>query len=360
MRIGFLSAYFRNHTIGQLNHGLIKHLSRQDFEVLVLSLGSAGDVLGQRIAEAADHYMALPPGLGPCLQAVANLDLDVLYYPDIGMSALSYTLAFSRLAPVQCATWGHPVTSGLPTIDYFLSSRDLDGDDPSGHYTEQLVRLPRLGVVYERPELPARRQRAAFGLPQDSHLYACPQTLFKFHPEFDSLLHEILARDPAGLLVLIEGKYAHWNALLMRRFRRSMPDVCERIHWLPRLAREDYLGLLTVVDILLDPIHFGGGNTSYEGLALGVPIVTLPSAMLRGRLTYAMYRQMEYLKLVARDTTNYVDLAFRLGTDPDFNQHVRAELAERADVLFNDVAIVGDLAGALMQMAEQHRAKGDG
>src|SRR5262249_51239908 len=150
-----------------------------------------------------------------------------------------------------CASWGHPVTTGLPTMDYFLSSVDLEPPGSESHFTEKLVRLPRLGVVYERPALPpARKGREAFGLPPRAHLYGCPQTLFKFHPEFDALLGEILRRDPEGLLVLIEGKYAHWNELLMGRFRRSMPDVIDRVRILQRQGRDDFLQLLAVCDVL--------------------------------------------------------------------------------------------------------------
>jgi predicted O-linked N-acetylglucosamine transferase (SPINDLY family) len=241
VRIGFLSAYLRNHTIGQLNHGLIRHLARERFEVFVLSIGPPDEGLGRQIQQSADHFLVLPPGVGQALQVVAGLGLDVLYLPDIGMNALTFTMAFSRLAPVQCVTWGHPVTTGLPTVDYFLSAEHLDAAGAEEHYTEKLIRLSRLGVVYERPERPdPPPRREQFGLPGDAHLYACPQTLFKFHPEFDPLLGEILRRDSKGLLVLIEGKYPHWNEMLLKRFRRAIPDVCDRVKILTRLARPEY------------------------------------------------------------------------------------------------------------------------
>jgi predicted O-linked N-acetylglucosamine transferase (SPINDLY family) len=288
---------------------------------------------------------------------VAGLGLDILYLPDIGMDALTYTLAFSRLAPVQCVGWGHPVTTGLPTVDYSLSARDLDAEGAEEHYTETLVRLPRLGVVYDRPEAPPGPRREHFGLSADAHLYACPQTLFKFHPEFDPLLAEILRRDAAGLLVLIEGRCAHWNEMLLGRFRRVMPDMCDRVRMLGRLSRPDYLRLLASCDVMLDPIHFGGGNTSYEALALGLPVVTWPSPYLRGRLIYAMYRQMGFTDLVATDAAGYVARAVRLGTEPDHRQAVRRQIGEAAGVLYGDMAVVHELEQALLAMAEAARRR---
>lgn len=341
IRVGFLSKYLRTHTIGQLNHGLIAGLSREQFEVTVISVGPPDEGLGRRIRQSADRFLVLPPQLGAALQTVAGLGLDVLYYPDVGMDSLTYTMAFSRLAPVQCATWGHPVTTGLPTIDYFVSSEDLESPGSDDQYTEKLVRLPRLGVCYERPELPAvRKGRAAFGLPESAHVYLCPQTLFKFHPEIDDLFGGILRRDPAGLLVLIEGKYPHWTELLRQRFARTLPDVLDRIVFVPKQGRGDFLNLLAVADVMLDPIHFGGGNTSYEGFALGVPIVTWPSGFLRGRLTHAMYRQMGIPDLTARDAAGYIERAVQLGTDPAYREEMSSRIRERSGVLFGDVAAV--------------------
>jgi hypothetical protein len=86
--------------------------------------------------------------------------------------------------------------------------------------------------------------------------------------------------------------------------------------------------VLAVAAKILAPIHFGG-NTSYEGRALGVLIVTLPSQFMRGRLTYAMYRQMGLLDPVAADATDYVRLAVRLGTEPDYRELMRRRITDR-------------------------------
>jgi protein O-GlcNAc transferase len=344
IRVGFLSRYFRNHTIGQLNLGLVRHLCRERFEVIVFSAGPADAGLGRRFQEAADRQVVLPNRVGPALAMLAEANLDILYWPDVGMDALTYTLAFSRLAPVQCVCWGHPVSTGLPTMDYFVTSTDLDPPGNEGHYTEQLLRLTRLPVIYERPRLSEpRKGRSFFALPEEKHLYLCPQTLFKFHPEFDTLLGNILRADPDGVLVLIQGKHPHWTELLQHRLLRTLPDVHKRILFLPAQRRDLFLQLLAVADVMLDPIHFGGGNTSYEGLAVGTPIVTLPSPFLRGRLTYALYRQMGLLDLVAHTPEEYVQQAVRLGTEEGYQATMRQRILETCGVLYEDVAVAREL-----------------
>src|SRR5205814_8494595 len=154
LKIGLISHFFRDHTMGRLNQGLVATLSRERFDVTVLSVGDPRDEVAQFFRANADRYVVLPPALSAARHAIAAEKLDILFYADLGMDPVTYSLAFSRLAPVQCVTWGHPVTSGIGTIDYFISSHSLDPPGNEAHYTEELVRLKSLAVYYYRPQLP--------------------------------------------------------------------------------------------------------------------------------------------------------------------------------------------------------------
>jgi predicted O-linked N-acetylglucosamine transferase (SPINDLY family) len=339
VRVGFFSEHFRNHTVGRLMRGVVARLPREALTVVALSDVRHDDEMGRFIARGADEFVAVSRDARAARAAIAACALDVLVYTDLGMESLTYALACSRLAPVQCLTWGHPATSGLETIDYFLSSEPLEVPGADAHYTERLVRLPTLPIYYYRPAPPTPpKGRAALGLPEEGHLYGCPQTLFKLHPEFDDLLGAILRRDPSGRLVLLHGRHPHWTELTRRRFGRTMPDVLDRVHFLPPLSYDDFLHLNAAVDVLLDPTHFGGGNTSYEALALGTPVVTLPSDFLKGRITQALYRKMGVGSCVASTPEQYVEIAVALGTDRDRHERVRAEILASCHVLFEDAA----------------------
>lgn len=354
VRIGFLSRYFREHTIGRLNLGLVKHLSRERFEVHVIAGGTHHDATAEAFRRHADHYHVLPYDPQRSRQMVRDLELELIFYADIGMDPLTYTLGFSRMAPVQCVTWGHPDTTGSAAMDYFISSELLEIDAADEHYTEKLVRLRDLSVCYERPELGERpRDRASFGLDPARHLYICPQSLFKFHPEFDAVLAEILRRDPLGDLVLLEGKYTHWAQLLVQRFERSMSDVASRVRFLGRLKRVDFLALNAVADVSLDPLHFGGGNTTYEALALGTPVVTLPGDYLRSRISLALYKKMDFPDCVVQTPDQYVDLAVRLGTDAEFRRATSDGILGKADVLFDNRQAVRDLEEFFLAAVEK-------
>ena len=255
------------------------------------------------LVAAADRVVELPVELAGARRLIAAERLDALYYADIGMSALTYFLAFARLAPLQCLTWGHPDTTGIPNLDRFLSCDAMEPEGAERHYSETLVRLPGPTIHYARPALPARlKPRSAFGLPDDAHLYVCPQSLFKIHPDFDRALVELLRRDRQGLVVLLSGRDRNLDDLLRRRLARVGPEVVGRIRFLRQMPLPDFLSLVTVSDVMLDPLHYSGGNTSLEAFALGTPIVTWPGEFMRGRHTHGFYKLMDLDDCVAPTT----------------------------------------------------------
>ena len=354
LRIGILSHFLRDHTIGRLNVGLFEHLDRHRFEVIALPCRAARDPLAERMFRAADRTVVLPPTIPAALEAMRSSQLDMLLFADIGMMPFTYTLAFHRVAPVQLVAWGHPVTSGLPTIDYFLSSEAMETPGSADFYTERLVRLPRIGVYYDPPEpRPQRVDRAQFGLAEGEHAYVCPQTLFKFHPRFDAILAGILRADSHGVLLLLDGRFPQWRERLLARWQVIMPDVLARVRFLPKLPRERFLDLLSIADVMLDPVAFGGGNTSYEGLGLGVPIVTWPDAFLRSRLTAAMYKQMGMEELVVDSAERYVARAVELASEPDRREACRRKILETNHAIFHDSAAVSALEDALLRCWEE-------
>lgn len=350
LRLGLMSKYLCDHTIGHLNLRLIELLPRDQFEVVLLKLSGPDDAIARRYAAAADQVIPIAEDLQTALPGIAAARLDAIFFPDLGMDPFTFTIAASRLAPLQVTTWGHPDTTGLPTVDAFLSLvHELPEAD--GHFTEQLVRLPCLGVGLERPPAPPPATREQFGLPEKGTLYGCPQSLFKFHPAFDEALSGILQKDANARIVLIEGNHAAWTERLQRRFARSLGQHSSRILWLKRLPREQFRQLLTLCDVLLDPTHFGGGHTSYEAFAFGVPVVTLPSAYLRGRLTLAQLRQLDLEdELAVTSIPAYVDRAVQIANDPSQRQRLARELVERSQRLFDPGPAVAAVSAAFLEL----------
>ena len=342
LKIGICSAFMRDHTLGKQTLGVIKTLSRKRFGVVLFRLPGAQDELSKAIDAAADRVVALPYDLSAARGIVAGEEPDILFYPDIGMDPFTYFLAFARLAPVQMTSWGHPDTTGIGNMDYFLSSEGMEPKDSEAHYSERLVKLKDLTTYYYRPKPPEREYgRGDFGLPEDAHLYLFPQTLFKIHPDFDPVFGALLEQDPTGRLVLIDDPFGgYWRDLLMKRLRAAIPDVAGRVLFVPKAPLEDYFGLLTVADAVLDVPTFSGGNSSIEAFSLGVPIVTWPGGFARGRITYACYRQMGIHDLIATEAADYVGLALRLAGDKAFHQDMTARILGQVPKLFENAAMI--------------------
>nr|WP_244592192.1 hypothetical protein [Azospirillum palustre] len=339
LRVGFISDYFHNHTIGMLNEGLIEWLSRERFEVVLFLTPGPDDDLRRHLRTVADRAVDIPRDLDAARRIIAEARLDVLYYTDIGMSPFTYFLAFARLAPRQCLSWGHPDTTGIPTLDVFLSCDAMEPEDGEAHYSERLIRLPGPTVCYRRPRLAEpRKTRIDFGLATESRLYLCPQSLFKIHPAYDDALIAILRRDRDGILVFVDPRGQ--GAALTQRLGAKGPDVAGRIHLLPGLGTADFIALTADADVMLDPFHYSGGKTSLEALAFGTPVVTWPGAFMRGRHTLGFYTLMGLDDCVASDPADYVDRAVRLGTDQRLRAQVRQRILERSAVLFDDGASI--------------------
>jgi protein O-GlcNAc transferase len=344
IRIGFISRFFAAHSIFSTSVGLIEKLSREVFEVVVLRITpSRDDACTARVRAAADLAVDLDPDLYRARDQIAALALDILFYQDIGMEPLSYFLAFARLAPVQCVSFGHPNTTGIPTMDYFISNDSFEPADADAHYSETLVKLhdlPTLAYYYE-PKMPdASATAESFGLPHGSTLYVCPQTLFKLHPDFDPIFEGILERDPGGVVVLIAGQFREFTDRLRARFARTLAARAQRVLFLPFMTLDRFMQLLALADVVLDTPHFNGMNSSLQAFAVGTPIVTLPGRFQRGRHTQAMYRKMAILDCIARDAGDYVDIAVRIGTDRDHARALRQRILARKHVLFEDPRVV--------------------
>jgi protein O-GlcNAc transferase len=357
-KIGFISAFLNEgHTIGKLNRGLIKNISRDLFDVVVISVGKS-HIYNQSDEHPNDCFLELTDGnRNNIINTILDENFDILFYTDIGMDDMTLSLAHNRLAKVQCVTWGHPDTTGLKTIDYFISSKLIEPENAQEHYTEKLFLMNQLPTFYYRPpKMNCDTVRSVLGLSDTETFYCCPQSIYKLHPEFDPVLAEILRRDPNGRLVLLSATAEKANEDLMQRFKKAMPDVVDRILLAPRMFREDFLALLANTDVMLDPFHFGGGNTTFEALSYGTPIVTMPGEFMRGRVTHGCYQKMGYTKLVANNPEEYIQLAVRLGTDPEFRTQVKAEILAHCDVLYNDHAAVRELEQFFLNALEQAKA----
>lgn len=344
--LGFVVTHVHEGVFARSLKGILNRLPVQRFRTtIVCNRAAVAQFLRDTLANPAINFLVIPPQLDQAADAIHRANFDLLYYWEIGTDATNYFLPSFRLAPVQCTSWGWQVTSGIPQVDNYISSHLLEPADAGGHYSESLVLLDTLLTYYERPPVPERPPAPSnYGFRDGQHLYFCAQSLLKIHPDFDPLAAEILRRDPAGALIFVGLDDPHPATLLRGRLQQTMPDVMERVHILPRLREHEFLGLLSLADVVLDTRHYGGVNTTYQALAAGTPIVTWPGAFQRGRYTFGAYQKMGLLDCVADSAEHYVSKALQLGTDKAYRQQISRQIRQASPVLFNDERAAVELA----------------
>jgi len=343
IRLGLVSNYFCEHVVGYLNHGLIRNLDRERFEITLFRTPNAKNDAVTRAMAALAPLIDLPADLAAARRLIAEAELDVLHYLEIGMDHFSYFLAYARLAPLQTTTWGHPLTTGLPTIDLFLSQDDMEPDDGAEHYTERLIRLRNLSIDVAPPITPDDSvTRSDLGLKAPGPAYVCAQSLYKLHHAFDATLALILDRDPQAQMYFVSHS-AHADARFAERLQRRVGAHMNRVHILPRVTPENFLRLVRAADVLLDVPQWAGGKTSLESFAMGTPIVHWPGQFMRGRHTLMFLRRMGITATIADSAESYADIAIRLVHDADFRRDIRAQIAANSHRLFNDTPSIREI-----------------
>ncbi len=331
LKIGFVSKWFYSSTAGNYFERWITQLDPSKFERHVYYTGQGEDELTRRIESGCEHFTRLLKGPRENGRRILSDQLDVLVHPEVGMSTGSYLLSAMRLAPVQFAAWGHPVTTGSEAIDYFLSCGAMEPDDYAAQYSEKVILLDGIGVDIALPPVEKNIERTALGLPKDAHLYFCPQSLFKIHPDMDDVFVKILQGDSRAVLVFFQaGSRAITMAFADRlagRLAAAGVPAKGQFKFLPRLSGGMFRGALGLADVMLDTLHWSGGGTSLDAFAANVPVVTLQGAFMRGRQTGAMLRLMGLPQLIAADVDDYVAKAIELAANRELNTSIRDTIA---------------------------------
>lgn len=346
LRIGYVSARFYWQSVMKNHLGWLLGHDKSKVEVYAYYVGTKVDSTTEEAKRSSVRFVHAPGGLEGACEAIARDRLHVLVFLDIGMSPIMGMMGALRLAPVQCVTWGHPMTSGLDTIDYFLSSDLMEPDNGQEHYCEQLIRLPGMGIWYRKPVIPRPlllKKRSDFGLRDDAVAYWSCQSLFKYLPQYDHVFAEIAARVPAAQFVFVafnELVAADFRKRLERAFSKEGLSAGRHCVILPQMHQLEYWNGSLVCDVYLDTMGWSGCNTTIEAMACGLPVVTMPGEFMRGRHSYAILTQLGVTETIARHPAEYVDLAVRLGLDGEWRRSIVARMREQAARIYADRSCV--------------------
>jgi tetratricopeptide (TPR) repeat protein len=355
IRVGVFSGFFYNHSVWKIPvKGWVQNLDRNKFELFGYYTDSRRDretVIAER---AFDKFIQGSFPVERWCETIAQDKLHVLIFPEFGMDPTTVQLGCLRLAPIQITSWGHPDTSGMPTIDHYLSSDLMEPDKAQEHYTEKLVRLPNLSIYYTPLPVPTpRRSKQDIGMAEDEILFWCCQSLYKYLPQHDDVFPRIAKAVGKCKFVFIE--YIKGN-YITERFRQRLSGAFEQFGlnyqdyclFLPRLDAATFAGTAAIADVLLDSIGWSGCNSTLESIAHDIPVVTLPGDLMRGRHTLAILNMMGIQETIASSKEEYIELAARLGRDPHYRQEISRQIADNKYKLYGDLQPIVALENFLL------------
>lgn len=343
LRIGIASELLKYHNGCFWAYDWFCKLPKENYEFFAYSLNGRTDEFTERFRELgtyrwlpfrSDNYLS-------ALQTIKDDNLEVLLIPDVGMTAPSKIISLVRLAPIQCVGWGHPITTGSETVDFYLGSELQETEESDSHYSEQLVRLPNAGLylhpVVEPEEVLTRED---FGLPAERLIYGSVQSIFKYIPQFDWVYAEIARKVPEALFVFVASGSEQLTAKFERRIRASFEkaglDYDYYVKVIPRMDLGRFIKFLGLIDINLDSIGWSGGVTTMRSISLELPVVTFPGQFMRGRHSYAMLKMIGLDELIAGSLDEYVTLAAKLGSDKDYRLSTIEKIRANKSKLFYD------------------------
>ena len=349
LRVGIISPHLINHNGSIWALGWLETMAvNSGYELFSYNISENEDSGTQRF-EQISTYRHLPltaDNAEAMLQRIRDDRLDFLLFTDIGMHPASKIASVLRLASVQGQGWGHPISSGSNTIHYFFSGEGMEPPGNEHHYSEELYRLPRTGLNYERPAAihDGTSLFEKYNLPRNRPILNSLQSTFKYLPRNDWIFAELAKRHPEALVLLVGhmGNGGVAQRLLDRmspHFEQRGLRIDQHLRILPRLDYGDFMGLFSISHHTLDTIDWNGGNSSFQSFSLDCPVVTLPTAFMRGRHTVSMLEQLDLPQLIARDMDDYVAISSRLLSDADFYADMKQKIIARKNCLFGDQSV---------------------
>jgi protein O-GlcNAc transferase len=356
IRLGIVSAQLREHSVYRaLIRGWMEQLDAARVRISVFHLAPEAEPIAERIGANTEIVNCSDRTLYDCIDLIRQRRCHALLYPEIGMDPTTVQLASLRLAQHQIAAWGHPETTGLPTIDYYLSASAFEPPAAEQHYSEQLVQLPGIGCYYEPLGLEvAAGSRERLGLAEGVPLLLSAGMPYKYAPEHDGVMAAIARALPGCRIVLFVAQPRELTDRLVRRLQQSFRDNgadpgC--LLTVPWQAPQEFFALLRTADVFLDTIGFSGFNTVMQAIECELPVVTIAGRFMRGRFASGVLQMMGLNALIADGTAQYVQIAVRLATDAAFRRSMRARIRRERGVLYCDRNSIDALLAFLAGLA---------
>jgi protein O-GlcNAc transferase len=329
IRIGYFSADFCTHPVGQLAVGLFEAHDKSRFETIAISFGpDDGSDLRRRIKWAFEDFIDVREMSDSEIAALIHRrEIDIV----IDLTGLTRYNRFSvlsrRVAPVQVNFLGYPGTMGADCMDYIIADRTIIPKEHFQYYSEQVVWLPDTYQARDsKIVVPERRpSRAECGLPESAFVFCCFNNTYKVTPEIFDIWMRLLGATANGVLWLIGTNTTAETNLRREAERRGISPG--RLIFAPKMLLADHFARSAHADLFLDTMAYNAHTTGSDALWAGVPLLTCLGSTFAARVGASLVRAVGLDELVTASLQDYEALALKVANDPSYLRALRDRLA---------------------------------
>jgi len=359
IRLGYLSADFRNHAVASLTAAVFEHHDRTRFETIAFSFGSEKRGAMRTRLEAAFHrFIDVERENDERIAArIRELEVDVIvdltgYTGECRPGILTY-----RPAPVQASYLGFAGTMGQETIDYLIADATVVPQNEYAFYSEKIAYLPDCFINYDpRRRIGPLPSRAALGLPENGFVFCSFNNSYKFAPEVFAVWMRLLRAVPGSVLWLPQGNPAAMRNLTTEAEARGVaPD---RLKFAPYIAEGDlHLARMACADLFLDTLPYNAHTTAADALWAGLPLLTCKGATFAGRVAASLLSACGLPELITDSLPAYERRALSLVRDASALAAIRRKLQDNraTSPLFDTQRFTRHLEAAFVTMWERQQ-----
>lgn len=354
IRLGYISGNFADHPVGHMTVSLLQNHNRKQFEVFAYSYGiNDHSKCRKNIEKIADKFIDLNNFSNP--EAAEKIRLDKI---DILIDLMGWTegnrLEILAMKPAKIQiNWSELLgTSGASFYNYIIVDKIVAPPSEQKFYTEKFAYLP--GCFYLRKNaglIPKKTfTRSDFSLPNNAIVFGIFHQMFKIEPTVWSIWMNILKTVPNGVLWLWEqNKEGSAN---LRKYAKIAGVNPKRLIFAPTMSTEDFFARLTLADIALDTFIYGGGITTYQALAAGVPVISLRGTHMASRLGASILTKTGLPELITQNPQEYEDLAVELAQNLNKITKIKSLLTPKKlkNTLLNTTQTIRDLEEVCAKM----------
>jgi predicted O-linked N-acetylglucosamine transferase (SPINDLY family) len=359
IRIGYFSADFCSHPVGQLAVGLFEAHDKSRFETIALSFGpDDGSDLRRRIKSAFEEFIDVRETSDAEVAAlIRRCEIDIV----IDLTGLTRYNRFGvlsrRVAPVQVNFLGYPGTMGAGCMDYIIADRTIIPEEHFRFYSEQVVWLPDTYQANDgKRHISERRPtRGECGLPESAFVFCCFNNTYKIAPTVFDIWMRLLAAKAGSVLWLIGGNPTAEANLRREAERRGIAPG--QLIFAPKLPLADHLARSAYADLFLDTMPYNAHTTGSDALWAGVPLLTCLGSTFASRVAASLVRAVGLDELVTSSLQDYEALAVKLAHDPSLLRALRERLARnrRTHPLFDTARFARHIEGAYTTMWQRYQ-----